>query len=81
MCQLGRGDELYFHMDGLGSTRVLTNPSGSSSDEYAYTAFGEVLMETGSTDTNYLYTGEHVSCGIEAVLFASEVLQFWCWSI
>ena len=55
----------YFHTDGLGSTRVLTDITGSVSDRYAYSAFGEKLTETGSTDTGYLYTGEQFDSVLE----------------
>ena len=48
----------YFHVDGLGSTRMLTDSSGSQTDCYAYVAFGEVLVQDGVTDNSYLYTGE-----------------------
>ena len=52
------GGVSYFHVDGLGSTRVLTDSSGSQTDGYAYAAFGEVLAQSGLTDNSYLYTGE-----------------------
>ena len=51
-------DTHYFHTDGLGSTRVLTDANGATSDRYAYSAFGEVLNQQGVTDNSYLYTGE-----------------------
>ncbi|WP_105171912.1 RHS repeat-associated core domain-containing protein [Pseudoalteromonas sp. T1lg24] len=47
-----------FHYDGLGSTRSLSDNSGEQSDSYDYLAFGEVLNKTGTTENNYLYTGE-----------------------
>lgn len=52
------GSENYFHSDGLGSTRVLTNDAGNETDIYAFSAFGEVLIHEGITDNQYLYTGE-----------------------
>ncbi len=50
----------YYHYDGLGSTRTLTNPSSEITDSYTYEAFGELLEQTGETDNNYLYTGEQI---------------------
>ncbi len=50
----------YYHYDGLGSTRTLTNPSSEITDSYTYDAFGELLEQTGETDNNYLYTGEQI---------------------
>jgi len=53
-----------YHYDGLGSTRLLSNLSGAVTDRYTYTAFGESDTagtsgnNSGSTDNNYLYTGE-----------------------
>ncbi|WP_100914995.1 RHS repeat-associated core domain-containing protein [Pseudoalteromonas spongiae] len=47
-----------FHYDGLGSTRSLSNDSGEQSDSYDYLAFGELQNQTGTTENNYLYTGE-----------------------
>ena len=52
------GDTNYFHVDGLGSTRVLTDASGNPTDRYGYAAFGEVLNQEGTTANDYLYTGE-----------------------
>ncbi|WP_327077706.1 RHS repeat-associated core domain-containing protein, partial [Pseudoalteromonas sp. P1-9] len=46
------------HYDGLGSTRSLSNDSGEQSDSYDYLAFGELQNQTGTTENNYLYTGE-----------------------
>lgn len=54
----------YFHVDGLGSTRVLTDTSGTSTDSYAYAAFGEVLNQSGLTENDYLYTGEQFDEGL-----------------
>jgi len=48
--------EHYFHVDGLGSTRVLNDASGLVS--YAYTVFGETLNQNGASETYYLCTGE-----------------------
>lgn len=44
--------------DGQGSTRTLTNSAGNVTDTYDYTAFGELQNQTGTTENNYLYTGQ-----------------------
>jgi RHS repeat-associated protein len=36
----------------------LTNSSGTVTDTYSYTAFGELFNPTGSTANSYLYTGQ-----------------------
>ncbi len=48
----------FYHSDGLGSIRVLTDESGSVTDTYTYSAFGELLDHTGSDPNAYLYAGE-----------------------
>ncbi|WMS89223.1 putative Ig domain-containing protein [Pleionea litopenaei] len=55
----------YYMYDGLGSTRSLTDDSGSISDQYFYDAFGITLASVGSTDNNYLYTGEQYDSGLD----------------
>ena len=53
----------YLHEDGLGSTYLLSNPSGTIVERYTYTAFGEVSAtdHTGASisnpSTRFLYTG------------------------
>ncbi|MCV3217131.1 putative Ig domain-containing protein [Plectonema radiosum NIES-515] len=47
-----------FLVDGLGSTRVLTDGQGRVTDTYTYDAFGKLIGSSGSTDNNYLFTGE-----------------------
>jgi RHS repeat-associated protein len=47
-----------YHADGLGSTRFLTDSSGSVTDTYVYDAYGNTLSSSGATVNNYLYTGE-----------------------
>jgi uncharacterized protein RhaS with RHS repeats len=63
-----RGDDLlavirptetrYFHADGIGSIRRLTNEDGIITDGYTYTAFGELIAHTGSDPQPYAFTGE-----------------------
>jgi hypothetical protein len=48
----------YYLQDGQNSTRALTNSSGTVTDTYAYTAFGELFNPTGSSTNSYLYTGQ-----------------------
>jgi RHS repeat-associated protein len=48
----------YYLVDGLGSTRALTNASGVVTDRCVYDAFGRTIGQTGSTVNSYLFTGE-----------------------
>ncbi|MFL0808843.1 MAG: putative Ig domain-containing protein [Agarilytica sp.] len=52
------GNKHYFHTDALGSTRLLTDSSGSVSDEYSYLPYGKQDVYSGSTNNDYQYTGE-----------------------
>ena len=65
-----RGDELlsllrpaaverrYYHADGLGSVRLLTDASEAVTDSYTYTAFGVELEHTGTDIQPYRFTAE-----------------------
>ncbi|MHB8954831.1 MAG: putative Ig domain-containing protein [Pirellulaceae bacterium] len=48
----------FYHVDGLGSTRALTNASGLVTDRYVYDAFGRTIGQFGSTGNVYLFAGE-----------------------
>jgi len=51
-------DRSFYYVDGLGSTRGLTNANGNVSDTYNYDAYGNLIGAAGSTVNNYLYAGE-----------------------
>jgi RHS repeat-associated protein len=48
----------YYHADGIGSIRRLTDEAGTIADGYTYNAFGELLSHTGSDPQPYAFTGE-----------------------
>jgi RHS repeat-associated protein len=48
----------YYHTDGLGSTRLLSNGIGIVTDQYSYDAFGSSRVHTGSSAQIYTFTGE-----------------------
>jgi RHS repeat-associated protein len=52
------GNENYYHTDGLGSTRVLTNATGQVVDTYTYDAYGRLLSSTGTSSNSYQFAGE-----------------------
>jgi RHS repeat-associated protein len=56
--QTRSGATNYYLHDGQGSVRAMANASGNLTNIYAYTAFGEMYSQTGSTTNNYLYTGQ-----------------------
>ena len=56
--QTRSGATSYYLRDGQGSTRALSDDLGAVTDTYAYTAFGELYVQTGTTINTYLYTGQ-----------------------
>jgi len=54
----------YYLYDGLGSSRALAGPSGQVTDEYSYTAFGELTHSQGNYDNRYLFAGEQFDWGL-----------------
>ena len=52
------GVKSFYHVDGLGSTRALTNTLGVVTDRYRYDAFGRVLSQFGTAVNRHLFTGE-----------------------
>jgi RHS repeat-associated protein len=63
--QTRAANDSYYLYDGLGSTRALTDDAGSVTDSYDYESFGSVLNQTGSTENNYLFTGEQFDTGLD----------------
>ncbi|MGA1841276.1 MAG: PKD domain-containing protein [bacterium] len=52
------GVDFFYHYDGNGNTRQITDVLENITDTYNYDAFGIMLDQTGTTENNYLYTGE-----------------------
>ena len=51
-------DKSFYQVDGLGSTRALTNVSGLVTDRYLYDAFGRMIARSGKTVNAYLFAGQ-----------------------
>ena len=59
LISMTRGDQTYwYHFDGLGSTRALTDGTGAVTDTYDYDAFGNLIARTGTTENPFLFTGQ-----------------------
>ena len=56
----------YYHIDGLGSTRLLTDNTGTVTDRYSYDAFGTARIHTGVSEQSFTFTGEQTDpeCGL-----------------
>jgi RHS repeat-associated protein len=52
------GGRTFYHVDGLGSTRSLSDTTGNVVSTYNYEAFGELLNSTGGVSNKYLFAGE-----------------------
>ncbi len=63
--QTQSGAAHFYHYDGLGSTRTLSDSSGLETDRYNYDAFGIELNSTGNTPNAYRFTGEQYDSGLD----------------
>jgi YD repeat-containing protein len=52
------GREGFYHTDGLGSTRVITDTVGLITDRYTYDAFGVLLNQNGTFGNSFGFAGE-----------------------
>ncbi|AVH68152.1 polymorphic toxin-type HINT domain-containing protein [Nostoc sp. 'Peltigera membranacea cyanobiont' N6] len=52
------GREGFYHTDGLGSTRLITDNVGLITDRYTYDAFGGLLDQTGTFGNSFGFAGE-----------------------
>ena len=50
-------DTSYFHQEKLGSTRLLTDESGTVTDSFIYDAWGNAVHRNGTTETSFQWIG------------------------
>ena len=55
-----RGKEFYYHYDGLGSVRSMSDSKESIKTIYSYDAFGQTRKEMGHVDNDFRFTGEQM---------------------
>jgi len=55
------GDPVYYHNDGLGSVRALSNESGQRVKAYHYAAFGAIRAHSGNTKQPFQFIGEQTN--------------------
>ncbi len=48
----------YFHAEGIGTIRALTDEEGQVTDRYSFEAFGTLLSHEGEDPNQYLFAGE-----------------------
>jgi len=51
------GETSFYHFDGQGATRALTNPSQNVTDTYVYDAWGDEVDRTGATENPFQWIG------------------------
>ncbi|MBP0030536.1 RHS repeat-associated core domain-containing protein, partial [Roseofilum sp. Guam] len=56
--QQRNGEDWFYFVDGLGSTRGLTDGRGEVTDAYWYDAYGNLVERVGSSENDYLFAGE-----------------------
>ena len=59
----------YILTDHLGSTSMTTNATGALISQLKYKAWGETRYSSGSTPTNYKYTGQREEAGFGLYLY------------
>jgi RHS repeat-associated protein len=57
--QISGSSVLLYHADHLGSTRVLTDTSGTVKATYSYDAYGNVTNSTGTVVNPFLFAGQY----------------------
>jgi len=65
--QTRAANDSYYLYDGLGSTRALTDATGSITDTYDYSAYGTEIDSTGTTENSYRYTGEQFDAHLNQI--------------
>ncbi len=65
----------FYHPDGLGNTRALTDGAAVVTDRYAYDAFGRMLSRAGVTPNLYLFAGEQQDETLGLVYLRARYLQ------
>ncbi len=65
----------YYQYDGLGSTRALSDTSGTLTDTYSYDAYGMLLNSTGTRENPYLYRGEQYDSDLSAYYLRARYYQ------
>ncbi len=65
----------FYHTDGLGSTRALSNSAGQRTDRYSYDVFGVTRSQTGSSPQPYRFTGEQFDVDLDLIFLRMRYLD------
>lgn len=69
------GSTHYYHADGMGSVRGLSDASGALTDSYTYDAYGLLTDSNGTTLNPYLYRGEQYDADLNAYYLRARYYQ------
>jgi RHS repeat-associated protein len=58
IAKVAGGQPLFYHADGLGSIRALTDATGHVVARYAYDGYGRLIAQTGTAVNAYLFAGQ-----------------------
>jgi RHS repeat-associated protein len=72
----------YYAFDGHGSTRFLSDATGTATDFYAYDAFGNLIYKNGTTANVYLFSGEQYDADLGLFFLRARYMEpargrFW----
>ena len=60
LAEITNNSTYYYHSDHLGSSAIMTDATGAVVEKTEYMPFGAVRSHTGTTVTNYKYTGQEL---------------------
>jgi len=63
------GVDWYYHYDGLGSARQLTDSAGVLAASYTYDSFGNLIANAGASDNTYGFTGQQQFGEADSMVF------------
>lgn len=63
--QTNADGRIFYQVDGLGTTRQLTNNNGVVIQEYDYDAYGNLTRKAGNASNNYLFAGEQFDDAVD----------------
>ena len=65
----------YYHTDGMGSVRGLSDSSGVMAGQYSYDAYGLLLDSNGASANPYRYRGEQYDSDLESYYLRARYYQ------
>ena len=72
---INRDGTRFYHADGLGSVRGLSDSSGIMTDRYSYDAYGMLTGSSGASANPYRYRGEQYDSDLDAYYLRARYYQ------